>query len=179
MNLPTSYDRFSQVLHWVMATIIIYATVAGYVMHLVINNYPVVFYVLSIINMSLATIGTLLFIIRWFWSYFRPAIKEVDHKSAIEANVAGFMHALLYFLMFVVFVSGFLMLEHPYTFFWLFDVNNVVKDLAINQFFFMIHRAGCALLGLGVIIHVAAACHHHFIRKNRLLDRMTKYKEQS
>ncbi|MGF1807048.1 cytochrome b, partial [Aliivibrio sifiae] len=47
MNLPTSYDRFSQILHWVMAVIIIYATIAGYVMHLVIDSDKELFYALS------------------------------------------------------------------------------------------------------------------------------------
>lgn len=174
MNLQTSYDRFSQILHWVMAVIIIYATIAGYVMHLVINSNKELFYTLSIMNMSLATVGTILFIVRWLWSYFRPAVKAVKHNNMTEANIAHFMHALLYFLMFIVFISGYLMLERPYQFFWLFSIDNMVEELVINQFFFMVHRVGCIALACSVIIHIIAACYHHYVRKNNLFDRMTK-----
>ena len=57
-----TYDVLSKVLHWTMASIIIYASIAGYVMHLVMDNQPV-FSFLSVLNMSLATIATPLFIL--------------------------------------------------------------------------------------------------------------------
>ena len=44
------YDTLSRMLHWSMAIIIIYATIAGYVMHLVIDSHPSIFHVLSVIK---------------------------------------------------------------------------------------------------------------------------------
>ncbi len=69
MNNPR-YDLLSRVLHWVMASVIIYATVAGYVMHFVTSK-PELFSFLSVLNMSLATVATPLLAIRYIWSHFR------------------------------------------------------------------------------------------------------------
>jgi cytochrome b561 len=53
-------------------------------------------------------------------------------------------------------------------------IDNMVEELVINQFFFMVHRVGCIALAGSVIIHIIAACYHHYVRKNNLFDRMTK-----
>lgn len=165
----TYYDLFSRFLHWAMAIVIIYATIAGYVMHLVIDDYPAVFHVLSVINMSMATLITPLFFIRWGWKYMRnapPAPQVAHHK------IAKLVHSLLYFMMFLVFVSGFLMLKESYSWFWLYQINNPVSSADINQFFFTLHRYSCVVLAGLVILHVSAALHHHWIKGNKILHRM-------
>ncbi len=63
------YDAFSKWLHWIMAVIIIYATIAGYGM-LFVMDMPQLFHVLSTLNMSFATIASILLIVRWGWSFF-------------------------------------------------------------------------------------------------------------
>jgi cytochrome b561 len=74
--------------------------------------------------------------------------------------------------MFVVFVSGFLMLKHEYPFFWLFTIPNPISNTEVNEFFFMVHRGGCATLATLVALHVAAALKHHFVSKNDVLRSM-------
>jgi len=41
------YDPLSRLLHWLMAAVILYATLAGYLMHLVIDSHPRLFQFLS------------------------------------------------------------------------------------------------------------------------------------
>ncbi|MFM5820651.1 hypothetical protein [Aeromonas sanarellii] len=55
-----------------MAAVILYATLAGYLMHLVIDSHPRLFQFLSELNMSMATLITPLFLLRWGWRHWRP-----------------------------------------------------------------------------------------------------------
>lgn len=166
----THYDLLSRVLHWLMAIVIIYATIAGYVMHLVIDNHPAIFHILSVVNMSLATVAAPIFIVRWLWKHFRetPTAPPVAHHK-----IAHMVHSLLYFFMFSVFASGFLMLKESYTWFWLFQVSNPITSPDINAFFFLVHRVSCMTLGALVLLHATAALHHHWVKKNNVLHRMT------
>ncbi|WP_261859361.1 cytochrome b [Photobacterium sanguinicancri] len=157
-----------------MAVVIIYASIAGYTMHLVVNSHPIIFKFLSTLNMSLATIGAALFIIRWVWKFFRPNISYANTRTnKIEINVARMIHSFIYFLMFCVFVSGFMMLKEGYTFFWFAEIPAPLSNPPVNDFFLLVHRFGCALLSIIVILHVSAVIFHHVIRNNDVLHRMT------
>ncbi|PSW21985.1 cytochrome B [Photobacterium sanctipauli] len=168
-----NYDRATRYLHWLMAIIIIYATCAGYAMHLVIDSHPNIFQFLSVLNMSLATIGSIAFIIRWIWKYFRP-VKSFNEKGIPQwqSSLAHLIHSVIYQLMLVVFISGFLMLETSYELFWLITIPNPITSPDINSFFFTVHRISCAALALVVLLHASAALKHHFVTKNLVLKRM-------
>lgn len=159
------YDPLSRLLHWFMAAVIIYATLAGYLMHVVIDSHPRLFHFLSVLNMSMATLITPLFLLRWCWQHWRQPL--MPHHP-----LAGLVHALLYGLMFVVLLSGFLMLKQCYLLFWLYPVPNPISDPEINAFFFNVHRLGCISLAVLVLLHVAAALYHHVIKRDRTLYRM-------
>ncbi|WP_245597659.1 cytochrome b [Psychromonas aquimarina] len=171
-TMNTHYDLLSRTLHWIMAIVIIYASFAGYAMHLVIDSHPAVFHFLSIVNMSLATAASGLFILRYIWKFFRQPIESSELSNTTQHKIAKLVHSLLYFLMFIVLISGFLMVKHEYSFFWLFPVDNIITNPAVNEFFFMVHRFGCAFLSLVVLMHAGAALHHHFIKKNNTMHRM-------
>lgn len=171
-NINNRYDIMTRILHWSMAIIIIYASVAGYAMHLVVDKNPLLWSFLSTLNMSVATIGTFLFSIRWLWRYFRPDVVEIENINNIQRKISHIMHSFLYFIMFTVFISGFLMIEHSYDLFWLVNIPQPIKNLDINKFFFSIHRVSCIILSISVLIHISAALHHQLIKKNNLLSRM-------
>lgn len=154
-----------------MAVIIIYASVAGYSMHL-LNTDSSLYLFLSVLNMSLATVTTPLLIIRYLWVFFRT---EPDMPSSIptqQLNIAKAVHSFLYFLMFVVFLSGYLMLTHSYSLFWMVEVNNLINDTEVNQLFFKIHRIACVALSFTVTMHILAVIKHQFIAKNNVLKLM-------
>ncbi|KGR36038.1 cytochrome b561 [Vibrio campbellii] len=165
------YDAFSKWLHWIMAVIIIYATIAGYGM-LFVMDMPQLFHVLSTLNMSFATIASVLLIVRWGWSFFRETPELPDTIPNTQKSMAKLAHGALYLVMFVVFVSGFLMLKHEYPFFWLFTIPNPISNAEVNAFFFMVHRFGCATLASLVLLHALAALKHHFVNKNDVLRSM-------
>lgn len=168
---PLTYDTLTKVLHWSMAIIIIYASIAGYVMHLLTPSTPA-FTFLSVLNMSLATIATPLLAIRYLWTFFRKSPESLKSISTVQMNIAKLVHSLLYLLMFIVFSSGYLMLTESYSLFWLVDVNNLISNPDINEFFFNMHRAACMALFLSVVLHVLAVVKHQFIARNNVLGLM-------
>lgn len=168
--IPTTYDILTKTLHWSMAFIIIYASISGYVMHL-LDPSTSAFQFLSVLNMSLATVATPLLIIRYLWKFFRISPKSVS-ISPVQKSIAKLTHSLLYFLMFIVFSSGHLMLAESYSFFWLIDINNLISNPDINQFFFKIHKTSCMTLFLCVILHVLAVVKHQWIAKINILALM-------
>ena len=167
----SSYDSFSKWMHWTMAIIIIYATLAGYSMLLVMDK-PKLFHTLSIINMSVATVAAVLLLFRWVWSFFRVEPELPDTIPTVQKKIAKLAHSVIYLIMLVVFVSGFLMLTHSYELFGLFTIPNPISNPEINQFFFMVHRVSCALLAGLIVLHIFAALKHHFVNKNNVLKSM-------
>ncbi|MCG9595395.1 cytochrome b/b6 domain-containing protein [Vibrio sp. Isolate25] len=172
MNISDfSYDRASKVFHWLMAIIILYTTIAGYGMHFTTVGSPT-FNFLSTLNMSLATIAVPVFLARWVWKYFRPSFNDELNTSSFQKNMAKLIHSLMYFTMFGVFTSGFLMLEHPYYFFWVIEINHFITEPEVSSFFFKVHRFSCLILASLVTLHILAVIHHHVIRKNKILKLM-------
>ncbi|MFM2667471.1 cytochrome b/b6 domain-containing protein [Vibrio mediterranei] len=165
------YDIASRLFHWSMAVVIIYATIAGYTMHLVIDSSPSLWSILSVMNMSLATITTPILLARWCWKYFRPSVYHRVKYSRLYP-LARMTHSMIYFLMFLVFISGYLMLEESYKLFWLINIPNLIEAPQLNSFFFLVHRIGCIALSGFVIAHMLAAIYHHFWTGNNVLKLM-------
>lgn len=154
-----------------MAFIIIYASIAGYVMHLVIDNKALHSF-LSVLNMSLATVATPILAVRYTWKFFSHCPKMPEGISALQTSVAKLVHSLLYLLMFIVFLSGYLMLTQNYSLFWIVEVPNMINYPQVNQFFFTVHRATCMALFLAITLHVLAVVKHQYIAKNHVLKLM-------
>ncbi|ARC94831.1 cytochrome B [Vibrio coralliilyticus] len=166
-----SYDRVTKTFHWFMAIVIVYTTMAGYGMHLTTYDSPM-FHFLSTLNMSLATVAAPVFLARWVWKYFRPSLEVDDNIAHWQKSIAKLTHSLMYFMMSWVFISGFLMLESSYHFFWVVEVSNLIKEIEISSFFFKVHRLSCLTLAVLVTLHILAVAHHHIIRKNNVLKLM-------
>lgn len=167
--MKTYYDPLTRILHWLMAIVIIYTTIAGYLMHLTIDNNLKLSSFISTLNMSMATLITPLFFLRWCWRHLRNPlpVEPVRHHK-----LAKIIHSLIYFLMFSVLLSGFLMLKQEYQLFWLYTVPNPITSPEINNFFFRVHRISCGLLATLVLLHSSAALYHHYVTCNRILYRM-------
>ncbi|TKF24399.1 cytochrome b [Vibrio kanaloae] len=169
--MKSNFDYFTRLLHWSLAIIILYTLIGGYVMHLVIDSSPEIFNILSVLNMSVATIGVPIFLVRYLWKYFRPSVvkepSEMKNQPAVKLA-----HSIIYLLMFLVFLTGFLMIKDSYFLFWLIEIPNPIDNKTLNDFFFLAHRYLCIALLVMVLLHVIAAFYHHLICKDKTLLRM-------
>lgn len=164
------YDRFTRILHWVVAVIIIYAMCVGYILHALEGTRW--FYFFSELNMSLATIATPVMLVRFIWRFFRPSIERPAGISLRKKQMVALVHEVFYLTIFAVLVSGFLMLHKDYHLFGLLHVTRPVDVPVINQFFFTAHRYSCMVLGIILVMHVAAVLKYTVTGKPEILRRM-------
>ncbi len=164
------YDAFSRVLHWVVAVGIIYATIVGYSLHFISN--PVVFAFFSELNMSLATVVTVLMIVRFVWRFFRPSVPYDRNIVGYKKGLVVLLHEVFYLIIFLVLLSGFLMLEKGYELFGLISIPQPLENPEVNAFFFSVHRYSCIALGTMLLLHVLAVIKHQFFDKYSILSRM-------
>ncbi|CAM3739272.1 cytochrome B [Rouxiella silvae] len=164
------YDRFSRILHWAVAVIIIYAMFMGYLLH-ALQGTPY-FQFFSVLNMTLGTLATPVMIVRFSWRFFRPSVPYAADVSRMKKNVLVFAHEIFYLAIFVTLISGFLMLQNGYNLFGLFPIPQPVTSLEVNKFFFELHRYACITVGVILLGHVFAVAKHYFSGNRSIIRRM-------
>ncbi len=164
------YDGIARFFHWVFAVGIIYASIAGYTLARLASG-PVHDF-LSRLNMSIATVLIALFPLRVGWKLVRVEPRALPRVSARQRVLAHRMHVLIYMTIFAVLASGFLMVPNGYSFFGLVEIHTPFAKGTLTDRFFVIHRAGCALLAALVVLHVLAVVKHQWIARNGVLRRM-------
>lgn len=164
------YDRLSRAMHWIFAAIILYTMVAGISLHFI--TQPAIWGLVSTLNMSLATCLIALFPLRYLWSFFRKAPPEIQSIPEKQRAVAHLVHSLIYALIAVVLVSGFLMVPEGYWLFWTVFVKTPFSAGPVTEHWFVLHKIACYTLAALVAAHAGAALKHHFVSKNSVLTRM-------
>jgi Cytochrome B561 len=164
------YDIFTRVLHWVVATVIIYAMCMGYLLHALEGTRWFTFF--SVLNMSLGTIATPIMLVRFIWRFFRPSVAWPSIISRRKKQMVVFIHEVFYLTIMVVLVSGFLMLQKDYSLFGLLPVSRPITVTVINEFFFQVHRYSCILLGVILLAHIAAVMKYTLTGQRQILQRM-------
>lgn len=179
-NTSSSYGLVSVVLHWSMALILfslfgvgLYMTDLGY--------YDSLYHIAPWWHKSfgLLLLGMLLF--RILWKAVNPKPQNISTHKKWEKKTASITHFLLYILITMIGVSGYLISTSQgagVEFFGWFDVPSVLEinadntDLAGDIHFY---------LAWGLIVlaaaHAAAALKHHFIDRDNTLNNMTLRKK--
>ncbi len=171
-NSAAEYGTFSKVMHWLMAVIILALVAAGIYMADLPRDtdaqkqYAFFFYGM---HKSFGVIALILIAIRLVWLRISPnpplpAVFEGKERMLVEG-----LKKLLYLLMIVVPVSGYLMSNaggHPIKFFGLFELPAIVgKSKAFGGFVHEMHEiAGFAILFV-VLLHMAGAIKHRLKEK--------------
>jgi cytochrome b561 len=153
------YDGLTRFFHWVFAVVIIYTSVAGYMLARIGGGAVHDF--LSRLNMSVATVLIV-----------RVEPRALPNTSAWQRSLATGVHGLIYATIFAVLASGFLMVPNGYSFFGLIEIHTPFPKGALTDELFTVHRASCALLGGLVALHVLAVIKHQLIARNDVLRRM-------
>lgn len=174
-NTPSRYGGVTIVLHWLVAIAIVGLFALGYWM-VDLTYYHDWYKRAPDIHRS---IGLLLFgvmLLRVVWRLANPAPKPLPEHSRVEVLGAHAVHGLLYLLIFVAMVSGYLISTaggDPISVFGWFDVPSVtgrvdrMEDLA-GEVHYWATWALVILAGL----HGAAALKHHMVDRDNTLRRM-------
>jgi len=125
------------------------------------------------------SIGVLLFLtvaLRLCWRFLSPPPKPLSSHQPWEIKIAHAVHLLLYLLLFVTMLSGYLIStadNRPIEVFGWFSVPATITSIPEQEDVAgLVHLiVASTLIGL-VSLHAAAALKHHFIDRDRTLKRM-------
>jgi cytochrome b561 len=110
----------------------------------------------------------------WRWSHPMPVLPA--DMPEWQAKLARTTHALLYLVLFLMPITGFLytaMGGFPVPFFMVYDLAQLVpENKPVAEVFKYAHLTLQFVLYLTVLLHVSGALYHHFGRRDGVLLRM-------
>lgn len=173
---PQSYSRLSKIIHWVMAVIILLMISTGFFM-VQMNFSPFKFEIYAL-HKSFGFLILLLVVFRLIARFTKPTPPPIKTHSVYEKFLSKAVHILLYMLMILIPVSGWLMSsagDFPQQFFGLFEMPDLVEK---NKEIFAFFRESHELFGFSILLiiglHMAGAFKHEYIDGDETLRRMTK-----
>ena len=171
---PARYSRIAQLLHWVIAALI----VAQYSLAWTAEDLPLGMHKLALLarHKSVGMTVFMLALLRLLWRFTHPSPEMPAGMRPVERRLAQGAHLVFYFLLFTLPLTGWTMSSaksYSVSWFGLFTWPNLVGP-SDDTFIWLrdTHEyLGYALFGTA-ILHVLAAFKHHFWDKDDVLLRM-------
>lgn len=166
------YSRVARLLHWGVGLLIL-ANLAGGFLHDANPQF------IMPLHKATGILILALTVIRILWRLTHPAPALPAAMPMWERATASFTHALMYALMVLIPLSGWVLAsagDRPLSFYGLFDVMkfSVEKSEAFKHVMEERHeQLSFALIAL-LVLHTVAALRHHFLLKDGLLARMLR-----
>ena len=174
-NTRTGYGLVAISLHWVVALTVIGLAILG--LWMVDLSYYSPWYRSAPFwhkSIGLTLFAVMLFRLLWRWA--NPSPDHLPNHKRWELSLAGAVHVLLYLLLFVIVISGYLISTatgQGISVFGWFEVPALITGLASQA-----DRAGAVhywvaigVLGLAAL-HALGALKHHFLDRDDTLRRM-------
>ena len=174
VNTEQSWGAVAKVLHWVMALLIFAMFILGWV---------AVAYPLSPTKLTLfiwhKSIGVSLLglvCLRLIWRAINTTPTPPAATLPFEHTLARVGHAILYLLMIFMPLSGYVInstADFGFRFFgWVRVPNLIPPNKAWQDTAEVVHLVLFIVFVVVILIHIAAALRHHFMRNNNVLTRM-------
>lgn len=173
-NTVDSWGAVAKLLHWFMALLLLMQLVLG-VLAVVWPLSPAKLN-LFIWHKSLGLALLLLVSIRLLWRWSNPVPGLPPAIPNWQRQASRVSHLLLYFCLIALPLTGWVMNSAsniPLKVFWLFRLPDITApDKAMAQMMKDVHLGLVVLFVLLLAVHVLAALHHHFVRRDEVLARM-------
>lgn len=163
------FSPTARFLHWLSAAIILWATVSGLFISMADVSEGVKHWI-GVFNVSTTTIFIPFFLWRLYYRLRHP-VPEYKDFSSMDTMKAKVVHWTMYLLVFVVLLSGVLMMDAPFIFLGIIELPQLVTHPALLQLFIDIHTFSTRFLALLVVIHLFAVAFHEW-RGVAILRRM-------
>ncbi len=170
----TRYDRFSVTLHWLMAALLIGQIVLGVWMLGLPKDSTGLRAAWFNVHKSWGMVLGLLIALRLAWVLLRPRVAALPQARSMQL-LAATAHRLLYALMFIMPLSGFLgsvFSGYPIRFFGMVLPKLGQRWEAGKEVMSALHQWSAMALMLLIALHVAAFAYHQFVLKHALIQRM-------
>lgn len=174
-NTPAAWGSVSQILHWLIALLILALGVVGLTMG-ELPKTPKYFWVYTA-HKSLGLTVLALVLVRIGWRLYAGAPRPVPGTPRLQALLASATHGAIYLLILALPLSGWIYDSanalRPFRWFGLVEVPKLVApDEALAASAHGAHEWLFWLLMALVAGHAGAALYHHFIQRDATLARM-------
>ena len=164
---PSAYSRTRIFLHWLSATVILWATFSGFGVALLDESDPFRQWVESF-NPQL----TSLFIPFFVWRLWLAVKAPARHSARnVQARLASAAHKAIYGAVAGVLITGVLMMSHPVMLLALVPLPQLIHSKIALMELHQVHHVLCAVLAGLVALHLAAVVLHQ-VRGKSVLGRM-------
>ncbi|MCF1432090.1 MAG: cytochrome b [Shewanella sp.] len=175
-NNEKQYGFVAKTLHWLLFLLLTITVVMGNFLASMPNGPQKL--ASANLHKSFGVVLLALILARLFWRLINVQPKLPADTTPLQVILAKGMHVLLYVLMLAQPLSGILMTQaagYPVSVFEAFQLPVLVeKSQALAGIFKFLHGAIWIVLVIAVVGHIAAALHHHFVKRDDVLKQMTR-----
>lgn len=188
-NTESGYGLVAIILHWIVAIGFLGAYTAVYYREWFTENKTPENWTALQLHLSFGlTIGVFV-LLRVIWKLMNPTPKALP-AAPLEQKAARSVHWLLYAFMIIMPITGYLGCGAPTEYFFQFEIPKFADTAAFKTIFadglgltfkeferpidFIHKRSGEYLVWVLILLHIAAALYHHFVRKDGVLKRMLR-----
>ena len=182
LNTGTEWGWPAKALHWIVAGLVLAMLPLGFAMVWLVSTLGTKF-ALYQLHKSLGVLVWALVLARLAWRWLNPLVPVPPADlEPWERVAAKLTHGGLYLLLLVLPVTGWIMastspLGLPTLVFGLFTLpNGFGPDAALEGAMKLVHGGLALLVALLLALHVGAALHHHFVRRDGVLARMLPWR---
>ncbi len=179
-TLPTRYGSVAQVLHWVVAALI----VTQFALAWTADDLPLGMHKLALLarHKSFGMTVLMLALVRLLWRLKNPPPPLPAGMNELETRLARFTHVAFYFFLFAMPLTGWMMSSaknYSVSWFGLFTWPNLISqsDSAFGVLRETHEIMSWALFAIAVL-HILAALKHHFWNKDDVLLRMLPFTKE-
>jgi cytochrome b561 len=174
-STPERWGLVSIALHWTIAALILLVQVPAGLTMVALERGPLQDFLFT----THKTTGLVIFalaVVRLGWRWGNPVPALPADLPRWQAMLARSNHALLYLLLFLMPISGFLYTAlggFPVPLFGLYDLADLVpENKPLGEVCKRVHLTLQFVLYAAVALHVAGALQHHLVRRDGVLRRM-------
>jgi cytochrome b561 len=175
---PDRYDGTSIAVHWLTVLLVLVQVLAGVTMVNLVGRGPVQDLLYNL-HKSAGVLVFLLVLFRLAWRWRHPWPPLPADMPRWQIVLARANHALLYAVLLVMPVSGFVFTAaggFPVPFLGLVELSGLVpRHEALSKAALLVHLGGQFLVYALVALHVAGALYHLRIRKDGVFQRMAPW----
>ncbi len=173
-NTSSRYGLVSQLFHWGIVALII----TQFVLVSIFEDLPSGLEKASTIGLhkSFGMLILILALLRLIWRWCNEVPEPLVNQNKIERRLSGIAHALLYGLIIVIPLSGWLMSSfagYATSFFGIFNFPQLaLTNKGMVDVVEEVHEVLALTMLVLAFLHLVAALVHHFVRKDDVLRRM-------
>ena len=129
-----------------------------------------------IVHKSTGMLLLLVIFIRVIWRLVNPAPRPSKHLSTTQRKLVFIGQILMYVLLFAIPISGWVINsagDLPLLWFGLFEIPPITgPSVVVEAYAKTAHLILICILASIVLLHISAALHHHWVKRNDILKRM-------